>query len=395
MTSDTLRSLADLLDTLEERDDIDGVALDDVHPTTREATLSLRLAEGETQAATVPAPRDSDGAADGEPDLADQGDDQCHAEDDVGDIEDALEADDVDADEIVDDLKRDRDEAEESDAALEEDADDHLLEGAPVINSRYDDPPLDDPDAELTVHIATAEDGPTECWYVDDGNAHVIDEDLPIAGEASICKACVNRRGSTPDWAPNEDGESDDTDEDDDGEQREDEDDVDDDSEEGEDEDAPTGGNSTAADSSPTPDEDDVDEDEEAPRLADLEEPLDHTDVNHLRAAYNAEDTFASMADHFDVRWNTIRDHCVDAGIHDPEEAPEADTDDDQPREVTLPDGLELADVQDAVDDHTDLGAVAEALDLPCGRTRVLLVHLNLYSRVSDVTNGYRGGASQ
>jgi hypothetical protein len=55
-------------------------------------------------------------------------------------------------------------------------------------------------------------------------------------------------------------------------------------------------------------------------------------------------------------------------------------TEDDTP----LPDDVTEADVERAVNSHTYLNEVADALDISPGRTRTLLVHLDYYADVSE-----------
>lgn len=70
-----------------------------------------------------------------------------------------------------------------------------------------------------------------------------------------------------------------------------------------------------------------------------------------------------------------------------PEDLDDEDTEDDgddSELPVALPDHVSVADIEDAVAEFVKIGEVADALDVPVGRMRTILVKLDLYSEVRE-----------
>ncbi|WP_156184059.1 hypothetical protein [Halostagnicola sp. A56] len=175
---------------------------------------------------------------------------------------------------------------------------------------------------------------------------------------------------------------------------------------------------------------DDTDDAEETAEL------LDHTKTEDLQRAYDEADGNISQAsERFEVGYAAVYRQMKNHGVHetdsengtstedDTESEPEsevpvdleedaaddapADTGDDVQEatdeitvdavdsekdepDIELPDGVTETNVQTAVDEHGDLGAIADELGVTPGRARTITVALGYYGDVREVTGGRR-----
>lgn len=228
MQSDALHHLGDLVADLEDHGAVDDVALSETYDTLGKVTLTLTLndtpyesAERTTLCGTRPV-RDFDY------DFEFEGEFEIDADEIVDELEEA------DQDETAspsDDPGEDGDDDTEATETVE-DEESVLKEGLanvdPQRHAIVNDHADVDGDNEVTLHIPTDEDGPVECWYVDEGDDVIIGPSR-VSAPTSICSACAKRADEVPEWAQDAiiDDEADDEDDLEDDETAEVSDDVD------------------------------------------------------------------------------------------------------------------------------------------------------------------------
>lgn len=219
MQSDALRALSAVVDGLEGDDCVRAVEILDVEDGSDEARIAVNITELVDRLEDHPAVRyvendrteveltlgvgstthdDQEGVVLHDGEESDEGnvehadaviDQAAGAQKVIEDIENGEYDDDLT--EVVERVETDDQEDVQEAKALDVDPQRHA-----VVNDHADV----DGDDEVTLHLPADEDGPVECWYVDEG-ADVAIEPEEVSAPTSVCSACTKRADAVPEWA--------------------------------------------------------------------------------------------------------------------------------------------------------------------------------------------------